>query len=133
MDITAVKQALADAASVIPGLQCHGYLPDAIDVPALCVADVTIEQYHATFGGHSLAMFDLRLYVSRANDETGQAQLDGYLSQSGGNSIKAALEADTTLGGIVQNIMVVNAHGWGHDDVADTNYYGCQFDVRVIG
>jgi hypothetical protein len=48
----------------------------------------------------------IRVIVGRYLDRTAHALLDDYLSYSGAKSIRAALEADTTLGGVAASLVV---------------------------
>ena len=74
------------------------------------------------------------LYVSKVDAETGQDSLDSYLAASGANSIKAAIEGDTTLGGAAMSVRVVSATEYGEYEVTQgTSFLGVTFNVEVIG
>lgn len=129
-NIAAIRAALAAAVDVIPGVQVFGYVPPQIVPPTFAAGEVEIS-YDQTFGGLEELLVKGRLYVSRADDMAGQALLDTFLSHTGASSIKAAIEADKTLGGTARTLRVERLHGYGMWSVAANEYLGAQFDVRV--
>ncbi len=66
-------------------------------------------------------------------DRTAQTLLDTWKTGFGGTSVKAAIEADLTLGGIVQDVRVTRA---GHDSILNlpnrTEARGCEFFVQIM-
>jgi hypothetical protein len=53
----------------------------------------------------------VRAYVGLALNVPAQQRLDRFLAPSGDESVKAAIEADLTLGGVVDDVTVVSASG----------------------
>lgn len=132
MDVQAVQQGLANAADTITGLRCFASLPDAINPPTFAPTEVEIN-YNQVFGnGMSLCTFTVGVFVSAGDSPTARAALAGYLAQSGSGSIKAALEADKTLAGVVITLNVDRVRGayrlW---NIGGTDYLGAMYDVRV--
>lgn len=130
-----IRTAMATALDGISGLRAKAYEPDSIAPPLAVVGDVAIN-YDETFGSaadrcHRLAI-TVRVYVPRANDKAGQDRLDGYVSPTGASSIKAALEADKTLGGVIDDLHVPSMSGYGFYEVAGTVYMGAEFTVNVL-
>lgn len=134
MDISTIRTRLADAvASVSPTLNHYGYVPDAVAVPAFYVSGVEID-YDLTMGrGSDELTVICVVLVSAANDQSGQAQLDAYLKGSGAGSLKAAIEADPTLGGACFSLDVTRAQGYGFHQVGATSYLGAELVVNVVG
>ncbi|WP_307869004.1 hypothetical protein [Umezawaea beigongshangensis] len=133
MDVTAVFQGLAEAVDTIPGLNCHPFLPDSISPPTFAPVDLEIA-YNTTFGNRvEFNPVRCRLLLSRADDKSGQRKLQQYLAASGPKSVKAAIEADRTLGGTCDSLHVMTVTGYGWYEHAGTQYLGAQWDVRVIG
>lgn len=136
MDIAAVRAALASAAedaAGTTGLTCHGYIPDSITPPTLFVAGYVIGYDTAAARGSDTVTYTLRLLASRADDQSGQARIDAWAAGSGAGSLKAAIEADPSLGGLVD---------WTHMTAMDTSdlvvhagtvYYGAEITVEVTG
>lgn len=92
-------------------------------------------QWHKTFGD-GLADWHLRVlvYVSTAYTRTARDLLDDFCDTTGPRSVKAAIEADPTLGGLVDDLAVQTAK---QDDYAFregqavVQYLGAEFDVFV--
>jgi hypothetical protein len=59
--------------------------------------------------GLDQAQVDVLVIVQRFSERSGQNLLDLYLSGSGASSIKAAIEGDRTLGGVVNTLRVTGA------------------------
>lgn len=133
MDISAVRQGLADAADAITGLTCTGYVPDAINEPAFMAGEVDID-FDTTFGrGVDTIRVACRVLVSRGDDKGGQSKLDGYLKGAGPTSLKAALQADRTLGGACHDLRVERVRGYRLYTVGEYAYFGAELTVLVIG
>lgn len=136
MDIAAVRAALATAAAAVtadPALTCFGYRPDSVPEPCLYVAGYTIDYDRAADRGADQITFRLRLLVSRTDDLTGQAALDGFMAGSGAGSVKAALEADGTLGGRCDWLHVSGAAADDLIEHGGTWYFGADITVEVNG
>jgi len=132
--ITQVKQGLADRLETITTLsQVHVQVPTSINPPAAVVmlAPGQFLTYDSSSDSDDLD-FVVRLLVSRADEPSGQDTLDAYLARTGTSSIRAAVAADPTLGGIVADTEVPGATDYGNVTVGDLAYFGCDFPVRVL-
>lgn len=129
-----VRTKLAEAvASVTPELNRYGYVPDSVAVPCFYVGGVEID-YDLTMGrGSDELTVICVVLVSASSDQSGQEKLDAYLKGSGPGSLKAAIEADPTLGGICDYVEVARAQGYGFHQVGATNYLGAELVVNVVG
>jgi hypothetical protein len=77
----------------------------------------------------------LRGFVSNGFDIEAQKRLDGWLASSGGESIKAAVESDRTLGGAVSNVHVSSAGGHRSFTVASLphiQFLGAEWIVDIL-
>jgi hypothetical protein len=137
MDIEAVRQGLATAASAVSGLNCYGYVPDSISEPAFFPAEVDITFDRAFDRGMDELTITCRVLVGRADDKASQKLLNGYLSGSGSSSLKAALEGTPgvaqTLGGACDDLHVMRVQGYRFYEHAGAEYVGAELVVRVIG
>lgn len=140
MDVGAVKKALAAAVrSAVPSLNCFGYLPDSIPEPAFCVGEVEITYDQAFARGLDELLVTCLLLVSRADDRSGQAALDRYLSGSGPHSLKRAIEAargapgEAALGGLADDLHLQRVQAYRTYTTGETTYYGAEMVVRIIG
>jgi hypothetical protein len=72
----------------------------------------------------------MALLVGRADDRAAQNKLDAFLV--GANSIKAAVEADRTLGGTANTCRVTEMSNYASMNVGETVYLAAQFTVEVV-
>jgi hypothetical protein len=139
VNIASVRQALADAADTIAGLNCYAYTPNAVAEPAFVVGEVSIDFDEAFGRGMDRLTVACRVLVSAADDKSGQGNLDAYLAGSGSSSVKAALEAargapgSLALSGAADDLRVMRMSGYRMYQVGDDHYYGAEFTVLVIG
>ncbi len=108
---TEIRQGIADALGVIPGLQAKPYALAAPTPPFAHVLRGDVQYDQAMQGGTHLWTMRVQAGVGLATDQGSQALLDSYLSADGAQSIKQAIEADTSLGGIVADLHVESANG----------------------
>lgn len=74
--------------------------------------------------------FVVTLFVSRADEPTGQRALDSYIDPTGTNSVYAAVTG--TLGGLVDDAMVTGTGRYGPFNYGGVDYLGCEFIVAVM-
>lgn len=132
-DLAAIRDGLKTRLQTITGLRAFDTVPDQVAPPAAIIGVGPID-YDTTFsrGADRYTML-CRVYVGRSSERTAQDKLDGYLSGTGTNSIKAAIEGDPTLGGAVDTSRVTRASGYGVYEVAGVPYLGAEFEIDVIG
>lgn len=137
MDIAAIQQGLATAAATITGLNTFPALPESLNAtPAFAVVEFDLS-YDQTFAGGQYGMvetlFSCGVYTSRGGDaQADRSALVAFLNPSGASSIKAALEADRTLGGACRTLIVERVRGaYRLYTIGGTDYLGAVFDVRV--
>lgn len=136
MDPKLIRAALATALAGVTGfdgklVQSTGYAPDAIDPPWVYPAGA-VGTYDETQDGAAGVVWTIRILTSRVEDQAGQEALDAFLSDSGPSSTKAALEADPTLGGLVDDLAVQGYEGYRMFEVAGTDYYGAEQTVVIL-
>ena len=130
--ISDLRQGLADALRTIPSLRVYELLPDNPAPPGVAIALERV-LYDSVFArGADEFQFSLQLFVARADDRTAQVRLEEYLAGSGPYSIKTAVEADPTLGGVAQTVRVSAASNLGTQDRADgTSLLLVDFSVTI--
>ena len=134
MDISAVRAGLAANAATLGGdLTTFGFVPDAIVPPAFYAGEVEIDYTGAMARGMDVLTVTCRILVGRAEDKSSQSLLDGYLDGGGSGSLKTALEADCTLGGACDDLMVLRVQGYHYYELAGSTYVGAELVVKVIG
>lgn len=138
MLISSIRTALADVirtgtATTDPRLTVYAFKPDSVVVPALFVVPDKIS-FDQTFGrGEDELSFKLVLLVSRTDDVSSQALLDGYLDGSGGRALKPIVEAVSTLGGLCHDLQVVDVTAYRWFPFGEYEYLGAEFSVSIIG
>lgn len=136
MDISKVREGLGNAAGAVvsdPQLTTFGYVPDSIPAPCFFPAEVDVDFTGAFARGMDELTVTCRVLVGRADDKASQALLDGYLSGAGPMSLKQAIEADGTLGGVCDDLMVLRVQGYRYYEHAGTQYVGAELIVKVVG
>lgn len=131
--ITEVKQGLATALAAITGLRTFAFQPDQLNAP---IAFPTLDNilYHRTMKTAMTEMtFTITAIVRKADSRAAQTQVDPYVSASGAFSVRAALEADRTLGGKVDDLIVNSAGGYSIVTAEDGDYLAVEFNVTVYG
>lgn len=130
--ISDIRAALQTAIATIPGLQAEKYVRDVATPPVAMVGGPETE-YDKTFGrGHDDHTIPVMIFASRASDVDGQAQLDSYLDPYGTSSLKAAIEADSTLGGVVDDLRVTETRDYGAHEINGVTYLGAVLMVHVM-
>jgi len=128
--MTGIEERLA----TIDGLRTAYYMAEQINPPQAVVGVPPVDNYRTTFGrGQFMIMPQVYVFVSAALDKVGQAALAEFANPVGARSIPAAIEADRTLGGVVQECVVDSFRPLGWEEVGAIGYYGGVFDLRVIG
>jgi hypothetical protein len=82
--------------------------------------------------GLDQANLDVVVLVQRFTERSGQNELDKYLAGSGDFSIKAAIEADLTLGGACNTLRVTSAEA-GSYTAGDMEFLSYRYRITVWG
>lgn len=120
--------------ATISGLRVSDVSPGQINPPCAVIGVPAVTNYHATFGSARMTLDDLSVtvLVSAAYDRAGQKKLAGYANPTGATSVKAAVEADKTLGGTVDDCVVLSFRPLGLEEVGVIGYFGGVFQLRAI-
>lgn len=132
--LKAVRTAVEDAIEGVGGLRIVDGSNISTPAAVVTLANEGVD-YHQTFQD-GLSTWPLRVlvYVSTAYTRTARDQLDDFLDTTGAGSVKAAIEADTTLGGLVDDLIV--HRGRQADFVFQeggrvVQYLGAEIDVEI--
>ena len=114
--VSQIAAALCSAVSanvVVPGskvkIRSLPYLGDTF-TPPIVLAAVEGASYHEAAGiGNAAHTFTVSLILSRVSDRSAWSAVEAYMSAVGTSSVYLALEADPTLGGVVNNVYVDKA------------------------
>lgn len=106
-----IREGLSTALRSIPGMQASAYVLGNPSPPFAHVTRGPIAYDQAMDHGVHTWTMTVRAYVALASDIGAQMLLDQYLAVDGERSVKAAIEADPTLGGVVSDLHVKGATG----------------------
>ena len=124
-----LRTALASSMSSITGLRTSATIPDNPRPPiAVVMPDRVLYDLNARRGADTF-LFTIILLVGRADDRAAQNNLDNYIV--GDNSIKAAIEADRTLGGKANTCRVTEMNSYASMIIGETVYLAANFAVEV--
>lgn len=127
-----VMQGIETRLGTISGLQVSEILPDQVTPPIAIVGVPPIPEYRTTFGRGIWSVDPtVTILVSAALDKYGQQKLASYADVHGSTSIPAAIEADRTLGGIVDECYVSSFRPLGIEEAGRIGYYGGAFNLFV--
>ena len=128
--VSQVKAALAAAVGTISGLRAYDRQPDQLNAP---FAFPTLEEitYHGAMGpGLVTHTYRITVICGRASERSSERFLDTMLSYDQGG-IRYAIEADTSLGDVVETCIVESATNIGTIDGNDGIYLTVDFRVIV--
>jgi len=129
--VLAVAQAIQTRLATISGLRNYAYQPEQLN-PPFAYPELTQVNYHRSMALGDVQMeWNINVIVGRYTDRTAHANLDAYLSATGASSIRAALEADATLGGVVQAVLVSSAADVTSITEADAQFLQIQYQLTV--
>jgi hypothetical protein len=119
-NVGSIRDGLATRLATISGLRVSATMLDDPRPPvAMVLPDRVVDQY----------TFVIQLLVSRADDRAAQRNIDPFIT--GPTSIKEAVYADLTLGGVVNTCRVTEMRNYGQVLYGETLYLGCEFVVEV--
>jgi hypothetical protein len=134
---SAVRDGLKANLAAITSLRTYDLLKGAIDPPSGGGAAIVrpgdpLIDFDEMVGGAYLMAVVVTVLVNPSAERTAQDLLDGYLAGSGAASVKAAIETDQTLGGIVSYTKVRTAGNYGTVPVGVLEYEAIDFHVEVM-
>ncbi len=125
---TAIAENMQDS---LGGMQILGYVRDNVTPPAADIRRGPTLYDQAFQGGvHRMTML-VRVFVAGVMDKASQAQLDSYLDPEGDNSVKAAIESDRSLGGLIADLHVTGATGEQTYTMSGAQMVGSEWTVEL--
>ena len=130
-EIRDAKDGLGTLLSSISGLRVLDYPADSIhEFPVVAVLfesrDATVTLAGSSFTGKAKAV----LLVSSANTQQAYDTLDQYMDPLGTTSVEAAVDADNTWGGNVDDGRLVSVDNVGQRKLWGSSYVGADFHFR---
>ena len=131
--VSQVATGLANNLATISGLRTSAFQPEQLNPPFAFPTLNRIEYHRAFHGGDVVMDWTVNVIVGRYVDRNAFEILDGFLSYSGATSIRAAIEADKTLGGVCQTLVLPSGANITSLSSADAEFLQIQFQVTVHG
>lgn len=131
--VSQVATGLQTRLATITGLRTFNYQPEQ-ENPPFAYPQINRIDYHRAFSGGDVVMdWTIYVIVGRWLDRTAHASLDDYLSFSGSKSVRAAIEADPTLGGVCSTLIVRSGADITSLDANGAQFLVIQMQVEVHG
>ena len=131
MALSDIRDAMGTALAEVPNLRVRPLIPALVTPPMAVVQPQQIEyDLNANNGLHRYT-FTVTVFVVKADDRSAQLRVDPFVAPSGVGSVKGALEADRTLGGVVNTLRVTNVSNYSSTDANDVLYLAVDFEVEV--
>ena len=131
-DIGALLEGLSAQLETIDGLRVREEMTGSIHPPAAVLSLDEIAYDTTMARGSDDVTFNVHVFTSMASERTGQQALFEFLNGSGPKSVRAAIDADPTLGGRAMYAEVRSVDDVGIAKFADSSYYAARF-VVVVG
>lgn len=131
--VSQVATGLQTRLATISGLRTFNYQPEQ-ENPPFAYPQINRIEYHRAYSGGDVVMdWTVYVVVGRWLDRTAHAALDDYLSYSGAKSVRAAIEADPTLGGVCSTLIVRSGADITSLDANGAQFLVIQMQVEVHG
>ena len=128
-----VMSGISTALRTITNLRVEELFEGDINPPVAVVGLPTVTTYHSSMArGHFELEPTITVFTSQAVNRVGQLTLAGYANPSGATSVRAAIEADKTLGGKVSDCTVQGFRPLDLEEYAAFGYFGGIFNLYVI-
>lgn len=132
--MASLKQVLIAVAATVgkTGLRCTDHVPGQITPPqgVVTVPPVDYDQGFSRDGG--VLRVVLTVLVSDTLDQQGQHLLSEYADVTGPKSIKAILDANRDLGGVVNDARLSSFAPLGRTAVGVLGFFGGEFTIPII-
>lgn len=131
IDVAAVRLALVDVLSLSASVLVYELVPQHPTVPCVIVYPPDNINYMAT-RTLDIAIYSILVLVG-PRDPTSQEVLEGFMSGTGDLSIRAALYADRTLGGVVSNtkLLDMTSGAYSLSVGGDDTVIGAEFRAEI--
>lgn len=132
--LSEVRQALVDTinANVQDELYVYSRIQDVVELPAVMAMPLSMD-YMVSAGETSMPEIYLYVLCQRADTDMGQEQLDGYIANSGPNSIPRAVNQHANLGLDNCDATLYAMHGYGGSFVtAGIPHVGAVLKVKIV-
>ena len=127
--ISELRAGIKTNLATISGLRVSDFQPDNINPPVAIVFPISVNYDETFHRGMQTYTFSVQIIVGRVSERSGQNSIDAYISSTGTNSIKLAIESDKTLAGKAFDLRVTDMRNYGELIVGEVNYLSAEFVV----
>lgn len=131
-NLSDIRRGLVGQLALVRGLRVSEHVPEQINPPAAIITRAEVDYTQNMSGGLTEWSMQVQLVAGRMADQQSQRQIDDWLSYDGEYSVRAAIEADRTLGGNCQTSRVVSADALSSITIGDSEYIGVTIAVTVF-
>lgn len=128
--IRQIIDAIHDRLDTVSGLKVYKRVPETVDAPAAIVRYAGTNFDSTMDRGSDDQTYVVQILTSKASDR-GQDELYAYCEGSGARSVKALIEADPTLGGLVMHAFVTEVGEPGTAEPGGVEFYSVEIFVQV--
>jgi hypothetical protein len=126
-----IADGLETRLATITGLRVFDHIPDVFAPPCAFVMPENVQYWQGFAGGNAEHAYTVTVIVGRTSERASQKTLYAFMNYSGDTSIRAAIEADRTLGGVVQTLLVERSDNVRMISQGEADYLAADFSVRV--
>lgn len=132
-ELNDIKAGLKAALEEIPGLRVFDQPREGInDFPAAVIIPRSFD-YMKTLGDNTFdGVLRVVILIHRAEDTEGFGEIDKFVNPVGTESVRAAIAADPTLGGVVDSAHATGAEEFGIIQLGGGRYQGATVVVEFI-
>jgi len=130
-NLSDLKQGLADRLATVPRLRVSPQIPEQVNPPVAVVSRARVDYHRDMAGGTTEWSMQVQLIAGRMADRQSQRTIDAWLSWDGPASVRRAIEADGTLGGVALDTVVTDADALTTFQIGDSEYIGVTMNVTV--
>lgn len=128
--IRQIIDAIKTQLDTINGLKVYKRWPDTVDAPAAAIRYAGTNYDSTMDRGSDDQTYVVQILTSKASDR-GQDELYAYCEGEGARSIKAAIETDPTLGGLVMHAFATETGEPGTAEPAGVEFYSVEIFLQV--
>jgi hypothetical protein len=128
-----IKNGLAARLKTVPRLRVAAQIPEQVNPPVAVISRASVNYHRAMAGGATEWTMQIQLVAGRMAEKQSQRTIDAWLSWDGPQSVRAAIEADGTLGGVALDTVVTDADALSTFQIGDSEYLGVTMNVTVYG
>lgn len=130
--ITEIKTALKARFATISGLRTAATMPPKPEPPMVAILGPVRWRYDETMDGLVDYTFEAHLFVNPSDLTRAQTALDAYLAPTGNSSLRAAIDGDPDLGGVVHFARVIGGNAYARlVDTAGGQLLSAAVEVEV--